>query len=65
MSKGGRSDVILECGVREHRGKAIGGLSNSYLSWLLRQDWFERESEFEDVQDEMDWRRENRVYVDD
>ena len=60
---GGYSETILPFG--KFREQAIGSVPNSYLSWLLKQDWFEWYDEFDAVQDEMAWRKDNSVYIED
>ena len=61
MGKGGYSETVLSFG--KFKGYQIGSISNSYLGRLLRQDWFEQYAEFEGVQDEVAWRKDNSVFV--
>jgi len=59
---GAYSGIVMSFG--KHRDNKIGSIPNSYLSYLLREDWFEEKDEFEAVQDEMNWRKEQGVYID-
>jgi len=61
-SSGGGAGIMS---FGRYRGSYIGEVPNSYLSWLLRQDWFEDKDEFEDVESELRWRNDNNVYVED
>lgn len=63
MSKGGYATVKLPFG--KYKGQVIGSMPSGYLKWLLEQDWFEDNEEFEPVQDEMQWRKENNIYIED
>jgi len=47
------------------KGKAIDEVPDSYLTWLLEQDWFEEKFEdlFDDVQAEINWRKEVNYHV--
>jgi len=61
MGRGAHGDEVLEFG--KFQGQALATVPNSYLGWLLKQDWFEDREEFEAVQDEMYWRKDNGVHV--
>ena len=61
MASGGHGHETLKFG--KFRGHALAVVPNSYLRYLLTQDWFEDHDQFEAVQDEMAWRRDNNVHV--
>ncbi len=47
------------------KGKTVDELPNSYLNWLLEQDWFEKNFEdlYEVVEAEAAWREEVGVHI--
>ncbi len=49
----------------KHNGEEIGFVPNSYLNWLLLQDWFEDQEEFEEVEEEMKMRRHQGIQITD
>jgi len=51
----------------KYRDWRLGAVPNWYLNWCLLEDWFEEKYPdlFEPFQDEMNWRKEQGVYIDD
>ena len=47
----------------KHESEEISSVPNSYLYWLLLQDWFEDKEEFEDVVEEMEMRKHQSIQI--
>ena len=62
---GAHAEIVMYFG--KYKGWKLGAVPNSYLSYLLRQDWFEDSYPdlLEPVEDESNWRREQGVVVED
>ncbi len=45
--------------------RVLAAVPNSYIAWLLEQDWFENKADFDEVYDEGEWRKSQNVYVED
>jgi len=65
---------LQECRRRERRNKMkmsfgnyidedIEDIPNSYLNWLLLQEFFEDAAEFKEVQDEMAYRKNWNIVI--
>lgn len=60
---GAHAEVVMYFG--KYKGWVLGATPNSYLNYLLGQDWFEESYPdlLEPVEDEMRWRREQGVHI--
>ena len=58
---GSYGSTVLHFG--RYKDWEIEDIPNSYLEWLLEQDWFENRSEFDAIQDEMRYREEVGIDV--
>ncbi|MBW8001695.1 MAG: hypothetical protein FVQ80_06695 [Planctomycetes bacterium] len=66
---GSHSEHILsfgKYGLGKSGERCLAAVPNTYLNWLLDQDFFvDSHRDFEAVNDECEWRKSQSVYVED